>query len=105
MRSGFSGMLLVAALALVWPWAAAAQSDEASLGDLARSLRKSKAQQPQARPVIDNDNLAQAMEDVKKLKPANRTGPRKTPSGSPASRYRLRMCPAASRSMPTRLRC
>ncbi|MGB9071849.1 MAG: hypothetical protein WCC22_04200 [Terriglobales bacterium] len=69
MRSGFSGVLLLALLALLWPWTAAAQSDEPSLGDLARSLRKSKAQQPQARPVIDNDNLAQAMEDVKKLKP------------------------------------
>jgi hypothetical protein len=72
MRSGFSGVLLLVVLALAWPWAAAAQSDEPSLGDLARTLRMNKAQASQARPVIDNDNLAQAMEDVKKLKPANR---------------------------------
>ena len=78
MRSGFSGVLLLAALALLWPSAAAAQSDEPSLGDLARSLRKSKV--PQA-PVIDNDNLAQAMEDVKKLKPANRMVLSVDPSG------------------------
>jgi hypothetical protein len=69
MRSGFSGVLLLVVLALAWPWAATAQSDDPSLGELARSLRKSKT--PQA-PVIDNDNLAQAMEDVKKFKPANR---------------------------------
>lgn len=79
MRSGFSGVLLLAVLALVWPWAATAQSDEPSLGDLARSLRKSKT--PQARPVIDNDNLAQAMEDVKKLKPANKMVLSVDPSG------------------------
>lgn len=79
MRSGFSGVLLLAALALVWPWAAAAQSDEPSLGDLARGLRKNST--PQARPVIDNDNLAQAMEDVKKLKPANRMVLSVDPSG------------------------
>ena len=81
MRSGFSGVLLLAVLALLWPWAAAAQSDEPSLGDLARSLRKSKVPQPQDRPVIDNDNLAQAMEDVKKLKPANRMVFSVDPSG------------------------
>ena len=45
------------------------------LGDLARDLRKNKAQQPQkttdaANTVIDNDNLAQVMEDAKNLRPA-----------------------------------
>jgi hypothetical protein len=79
MRSGFSGVLFLAVLALLWPWAAAAQSDEPSLGDLARSLRRNKT--PQDRPVIDNDNLAQAMEDVKKLKPANRMVFSVDPSG------------------------
>jgi hypothetical protein len=78
MRSGFSGVLLLAALALLWPWAAAAQNDEPSLGDFARGLRKSTA--PQA-PVIDNDNLTQAMEDVKKFKPTNRMVISVDPSG------------------------
>jgi hypothetical protein len=79
MRSGFSGVLLLAMLALAWPWAATAQSDDPSLGELARSLRKNKS--PQDRPVIDNDNLTQAMEDVKKLKPANRMVFSVDPSG------------------------
>ena len=62
-----------------------AQDESPSLGELARNLRKAKAQQeaqqpspqlPQltrpalpARTVIDNDNLAQAMEEVKKARP------------------------------------
>jgi hypothetical protein len=79
MRSGFSGVLLLVVLALVWPWAAAAQSDDPSLGELARSLRKNKT--PQGPPVIDNDNLTQAMEDVKKLKPTNRMVFSVDPSG------------------------
>jgi len=79
MRSSLSGALLLAVL--MWSWAASAQSDETSLGELARSVRKSKAQQPQSRPVIDNDNLTQAMEDVKKLKPANRMVFSVDPSG------------------------
>lgn len=58
---------------MLWPLAATAQDDEPSLGDLARDLRKSKAQQQlqqnEERPVIDNDNLAQAMEDAKNRKP------------------------------------
>jgi hypothetical protein len=70
MRSRFPGVLLLALCALAWPLAVAAQSDEPSLGDLARTLRKSKTPQPE-RPIIDNDNLAQAMEDVKKVKPTN----------------------------------
>ena len=58
------------------PLAARAQEpeDAPSLGDLARNLRKNKldqqTQQPQpAAPVIDNDNLAQAMEDAHKARP------------------------------------
>ena len=68
MRPRFSISLLLA-LCLAWPLAASGQTDEPSLGDLARSVRKTKAasQQPKP-PVIDNDNLSQAMEDVKKLK-------------------------------------
>ncbi len=69
--------LLVALLfALLLPLPASAQDDDApSLGDLARSLRKNKAQQqPQPPPdsastVIDNDNLAQATEDAKNARP------------------------------------
>src|SRR3977135_1495163 len=64
---------------LLCPWAASAQEDAPSLGDLARNVRKNKLQQPQQqtdpahpvpdRPVIDNDNLAQVMDDAKKARP------------------------------------
>src|ERR1700676_5383234 len=70
------GVLLVA---LLCPLAASAQEDAQSLGDLARNVRKNKLQQPQQptdpahplpdRPVIDNDNLAQVMDDAKKARP------------------------------------
>jgi len=62
-------------LTSLFPLAASAQDDAPSLGDLARNLRKNKSQQqPQqppdaARTVIDNDNLAQVMEDAKKARP------------------------------------
>lgn len=61
-----SGLLLCAVL---WPMAATAQGDDVSLGDLARDVRKNKVQLQQERPVIDNENLEQAMQDVSKLKP------------------------------------
>jgi len=53
-------------LGMTVPVCAAAQSDDAvSLGDLARSLRQSKAPKELAPPaVIDNDNLSQVIEDV-----------------------------------------
>ena len=76
MRSRFPILLLVVLCALLLPLAAWAQDDAPSLGDLARNLRKNKLQQPAqtqpdaARPVIDNDNLAQVMEDAKKARPA-----------------------------------
>src|SRR6202795_4038696 len=65
------GVLLVALLCAL---AASAQEDAPSLGDLARDVRKNKLQQPQqqedpAHPVIDNDNLAQVMDDAKKARP------------------------------------
>src|SRR5437660_1579838 len=70
------GMLLVA---LLCPLAASAQEDAPSLGDLARDVRKNRLQQPQPQtdparpvptlPVIDNDNLAQVMDDAKKARP------------------------------------
>ncbi len=81
MRPRFSSLRLLAPVALLgallfvlWPKAATAQDDAPSLGDLARNLRKNKAQQPQppsdpAQTVIDNDNLAQVMEDAKKARP------------------------------------
>lgn len=63
---------------LLWPLLLRAQ-DEPSLGDVARNLRRDKAQQqveqtapPEAHPVIDNDNLAQAMEDVRRVKSAEK---------------------------------
>jgi hypothetical protein len=75
----FSVLLLVALCLLLSPAALLAQDDEPSLGDLARNLRRNKAQQqvqqaqPQApAPVIDDDNLAQAMEDVRRVKHAEK---------------------------------
>jgi hypothetical protein len=51
---------------MMLPVCAAAQADGGvSLGDLARSLRQSKApQEPAAPNVIDNDNLSQVIDDV-----------------------------------------
>ena len=65
------GVLLVA---LLCPLTASAQEEGPSLGDLARDVRKNKSQQPQpppdqAHPVIDNDNLVQAMDDAMKARP------------------------------------
>jgi len=64
---------------LLFPGALAAQQDEPSLGDVARNLRRDKAQQqveqvapPVPHPVIDNDNLTQAMEDVRRVKSAEK---------------------------------
>ena len=54
---------------MLWSLAAVAQDDDPSLGDVARNLRKSKVGQHQDGPIIDNDNLAQAMEDAKNRKP------------------------------------
>ena len=71
--------IVVLIVALLCPLAASAQEDAPSLGDLARNVRKNKLQQPQQptdpahplpdRPVIDNDNLAQVMDDAKKARP------------------------------------
>jgi hypothetical protein len=60
-----------ALLFALFPSPAPAQDDAPSLGDLARNLRTSRAQhpQPQSDPVIDNENLAQAMEDAKNARP------------------------------------
>src|SRR6266478_4225839 len=82
MPSRFPSLRLVASVVplgmllslLLCPMAASAQEDAPSLGDLARNVRKNKLQQPQqqedpAHPVIDNDNLAQVMDDAKKARP------------------------------------
>jgi hypothetical protein len=80
MRFRFPSLRLVAPVVvlvvLLVPLAASAQEDASpSLGDLARNLRKNKAQQqPPQQPdppptVIDNDNLTQVMEDAKKARP------------------------------------
>jgi hypothetical protein len=67
---GYFGLFLVflgmAWLSMMLPVYAIAQSDDGvSLGDLARSLRQSKdPKEPAAPTVIDNDNLAQVMDDV-----------------------------------------
>ena len=67
------GVLLSVSLS---PAALVAQEDAPSLGDLARNLRKNKAEQPAKpaadplHPIIDNDNLPQVMEDAKNARPA-----------------------------------
>src|SRR5882672_11358178 len=66
MKRWFPG---VVALCVLWPLTAGAQDDEPSLGDLARNFRKNKVGPQQEAPVIDNENLAQAMEDAKNRKP------------------------------------
>jgi len=60
---GIRMMLLVALLAQLGPQLATAQDDpdEIPLGDVARSLRKKT---PPAKPVIDDDNLPQVMQEV-----------------------------------------
>jgi hypothetical protein len=67
-------LLFVFLCVLFSPFAASAQEDSPSLGDLARDVRKNKLQQPQqqedpAHPIIDNDNLVQVMDDAKKARP------------------------------------
>lgn len=73
----FGWIALLALVAVVWPAVALAQDEEQSLGDVARNLRREKAQQqasapapPPTRTVVDNDNLSQVMDDASKLKPA-----------------------------------
>jgi len=57
---------VIAMLAVMLPLGVHAQSDDAPvpLGDLARSLRKSKTPEPASPTVIDNDNLSQVMQQV-----------------------------------------
>jgi len=68
-------LTVLVACALAWPLPSCAQEDSPSLGDLARNLRKNKAEQTTQKPpepsrtVIDNDNLPQVMEDARKAKP------------------------------------
>ena len=79
MRPRLPGWLIFALCALTAvlarPGALRAQDDPPSLGDLARDLRKSKAQSPPAHapdplhPIIDNDNLSEVMEDAKRARP------------------------------------
>jgi hypothetical protein len=78
MRARFPSFRLIALCLLLAPFAASAQDGQdspAPLGDLARNLRKNKSEQTaqqQAgsnRPVIDNDNLTQVMEDAKSARP------------------------------------
>jgi len=90
MRIWVPVLMLVLVGALIWPAATSAQDDGTSLGEVARNLRKSKAEQaeqpskqpaqqqspqqsqPEVQPVrsvIDNDNLAQAIEDARNARP------------------------------------
>lgn len=90
MRVKLTIPLLLVACALASPIFSSAQEDAPSLGDLARNLRKNKAQQPPPAPsepsrtVIDNDNLPQVMEDAKNAKPVvqNKTVLSIDPSGN-----------------------
>ncbi len=71
--------LLLGGIVAAQDEAPAAPDNPPPLGDVARTLRKSKAQQPPSqqpvRTVIDNENLSQVMEDVHKAKlvPADKT--------------------------------
>ena len=58
--------LLLAGLSLPLGSVAQSDSNDISLGDLARSYRKSQA--PPARTLIDNDNLLQVMDEVQARK-------------------------------------
>ncbi len=74
--AAFGALLVLPLVVSLYPLAAWAQDDAPSLGDLARTLRKSKTEQQPQKPadaastVIDNDNLTQVMEDAKNLRPA-----------------------------------
>jgi hypothetical protein len=77
----------IAVAASLCSQSAAAQDDPPSLGDLARTLRRSKSQQTQpssglgsgssgsssSSAVIDNDNLTQVMDDAKNARPVKET--------------------------------
>jgi hypothetical protein len=72
MNSNFCRLITFALVGLL-PIVGLAQSDstEPSLGDIARALRKNKAAAPQAaitpaRPVIDNENFDQVVNDVER---------------------------------------
>ena len=74
--SGFRWIALFVLAAALRPATAVAQEDEQSLGDVARNLRREKAQDKASAPVapvestvIDNENFTQVMEDKSKLKP------------------------------------
>ncbi len=74
LRSVIFSAALVSLSATLVPNAAWAQDDPPPLGDIARDLRKSKSQKQTEQPdtvptVIDNDNLAQVMEDAKNARP------------------------------------
>ena len=60
--------LAILGVLMLCPWCARAQEDEPSLGEVARQIRQNK-QRGTDSPIIDNDNLAQAMEDAKRLRP------------------------------------
>ena len=72
MNSNFYRLVSVVVLGLVIPATVFAQADstEPSLGDVARALRKNKAAPAAAaapaRPVIDNENFDQVVNDVEK---------------------------------------
>ena len=65
----YLGVFLVF-LGLAFPLCAPAQADgDVSLGDLARSLRQSKApKEPAAPNIIDNENLSQVIEEVENVR-------------------------------------
>ncbi|HTR22714.1 MAG TPA: hypothetical protein VMI10_01925 [Terriglobales bacterium] len=88
-KTSIFGLVLVLGLSA----AAFAQEDESpqSLGDVARNLRREKAQQAASAPappptvtVVDNDNLKQVMEDASRIKPvpADKTVISLSPSGN-----------------------
>jgi hypothetical protein len=73
----FGWIALLTLAAVLWPAKGVAQEDEQSLGDVARSLRREKAQEKASAPVapvqpvvIDNENLSEVVDETKRAKAA-----------------------------------
>jgi len=75
MKICFHGLTVFLVFALLAPVFARgqAESNDASLGHLARNLRKNKVQTPPARIVVDNDNFSQVIQQSEIKRLANST--------------------------------
>ena len=66
MKAWIPGIVIFGVL---WPFAASAQQEEPSLGDLARNLRKNHAAARQEGQVIDNENIENALDELHSRRP------------------------------------